>query len=172
MLFQLLDYEPKASEQVPLLLRMDQDHVALTKAIDSGDSDLGQLPQGQRLSRGGGRGGRYTLTKKSQNLKYNVSLVSHVNNSPLSMSYFSFRPVQMLSRGGEGGGGGGLYSHEKWQNFKYNVSLVSHLNISPLSMSYFSFRPVLHDWCNKGCGMCYPDWDGAYKRTLAVNQKE
>ena len=22
--------------------------------------------------------------------------------------------------------------------------------------SYFSFQPVLHDWCNKGCGMCYP----------------
>ena len=35
-------------------------------------------------------------------------------------------------------------------------------------LSYFSFQPVLHDWCNKGCGM----WDDAYKRTLAVNQKE
>ena len=22
--------------------------------------------------------------------------------------------------------------------------------------SYLSFQPVLHDWCNKGCGMCYP----------------
>ena len=22
--------------------------------------------------------------------------------------------------------------------------------------SYFSFEPVLHDWCNKGCGVCYP----------------
>ena len=29
-----------------------------------------------------------------------------------------------------------------------------------------------HDWCNKGCGMCYPVWDGAYKSTLAVNRKE
>ena len=19
-----------------------------------------------------------------------------------------------------------------------------------------AFQPVLHDWCNKGCGMCYP----------------
>ena len=26
--------------------------------------------------------------------------------------------------------------------------------IDPLS--YFSFQPVLHDWCNKGHGMCYP----------------
>ena len=24
------------------------------------------------------------------------------------------------------------------------------------SLSYFSFQPVPHDWCNKGCGMCYP----------------
>ena len=23
-------------------------------------------------------------------------------------------------------------------------------------LSYFSFQPVLHDWCNIGCGMCYP----------------
>ena len=38
-------------------------------------------------------------------------------------------------------------------------------------LNYFSFQPVLHDWCNKGCGMCNPVWDGAYKRTLAVNQK-
>ena len=23
-------------------------------------------------------------------------------------------------------------------------------------LSYFSFQPVLHNWCNKGCGMCCP----------------
>ena len=23
-------------------------------------------------------------------------------------------------------------------------------------LSYFSFQPLLHDWCNKSCGMCYP----------------
>ena len=23
-------------------------------------------------------------------------------------------------------------------------------------LSHFSFQPVLHVWCNKGCGMCYP----------------
>ena len=23
-------------------------------------------------------------------------------------------------------------------------------------LSYFSSKPVLNDWCNKGCGMCYP----------------
>ena len=24
------------------------------------------------------------------------------------------------------------------------------------TLSYFSFQPVLHDWCNKGRGVCYP----------------
>ena len=28
------------------------------------------------------------------------------------------------------------------------------LQVDPLS--YFSFQSVLHDWCNKGRGMCYP----------------
>ena len=23
-------------------------------------------------------------------------------------------------------------------------------------LSYSSFQPVLHDWCNKGRGMCFP----------------
>ena len=23
-------------------------------------------------------------------------------------------------------------------------------------LSYFSIQPVLHDWCNKVCGMCNP----------------
>ena len=23
-------------------------------------------------------------------------------------------------------------------------------------LSYFSFQPVLHGWCNKGRGICYP----------------
>ena len=30
----------------------------------------------------------------------------------------------------------------------------SFMGLDPLS--YFSFQPVLHDWCNKGRGMCYP----------------
>ena len=36
----LLNYEPRAGKQVPLLLNMEEDDVALTKAIDSGDTDL------------------------------------------------------------------------------------------------------------------------------------
>ena len=32
------------------------------------------------------------------------------------------------------------------------------------SLSYFSFQPVHHDWCNKGCGMCYPDCGMVYRK--------
>ncbi|KAI1794480.1 vacuolar protein sorting-associated protein 16 [Ganoderma leucocontextum] len=36
----LLDYETKASDQVPLLLSMQEDKLALAKAVESGDTDL------------------------------------------------------------------------------------------------------------------------------------
>ena len=36
---------------------------------------------------------------------------------------------------------------------RWVVGLILH-GVDPLS--YFSFQLVLHDWCNKGCGMCYP----------------
>ncbi|KAJ7269847.1 vacuolar assembling sorting protein VPS16 [Mycena rebaudengoi] len=36
----LLDHEPRASDQVPLLLTMKEDRLALVKAVDSGDTDL------------------------------------------------------------------------------------------------------------------------------------
>ena len=32
-------------------------------------------------------------------------------------------------------------------------SLVLHISTN---RTYFSFQPVLHELCNKGCGMCYP----------------
>lgn len=37
---ELLNYEPRAGKQVPLLLRMDEQTIALDKAIESGDTDL------------------------------------------------------------------------------------------------------------------------------------
>ena len=36
---------------------------------------------------------------------------------------------------------------------RWVVGSILH-GVDPLN--YFSFQPVLHDWCNKGCGMCYP----------------
>jgi len=39
----LLEHEPRAALQVPLLLRMDQLELALTKAVESGDTELGMF---------------------------------------------------------------------------------------------------------------------------------
>ena len=36
---------------------------------------------------------------------------------------------------------------------RWVVGSILH-GVDPLS--YFSFQPLLHDWCNKGRGMCYP----------------
>ena len=51
-------------------------------------------------------------------------------------------------------------------NLQYTVLLLSlkllisnhglYLAFHLMPLSYFSFQPVLHDWCNKGRGMCYP----------------
>ena len=38
-----LDYEAEAADQVPLLMRMNKDDLALEKAIMIGDTDLGEL---------------------------------------------------------------------------------------------------------------------------------
>ena len=38
-----MDHEPKGSDQVPLLLTMKEDRLALVKAVDSGDTDLSNL---------------------------------------------------------------------------------------------------------------------------------
>ena len=42
----------------------------------------------------------------------------------------------------------------------FNVHVVNHLYLilklpTPI-VNCFSFQPVLHDWCNKGRGVCYP----------------
>ena len=44
---QLLDYEPRAADQVPLLMSMQENELALNKAIESGDSDLGTPMDGR-----------------------------------------------------------------------------------------------------------------------------
>ena len=36
---------------------------------------------------------------------------------------------------------------------RWVVGSILH-GVDPLT--YFSFQPVLHDWCNKDRGMCYP----------------
>lgn len=44
---QLLEYEPRSGEQVPLLLKMKRSKLALSKAIESGDTDLGEQGLGE-----------------------------------------------------------------------------------------------------------------------------
>ena len=49
------------------------------------------------------------------------------------------------------------------------VGLILH-GVDPLS--YFLFQPVLHDRCNKGCGMCYPVCGMVHiKKTLLLIEK-
>ena len=57
--------------------------------------------------------------------------------------------------GGGGGGGGARCSFvvRAFAMVRWVVGSILH-GMDPLS--YFSFQSVLHDWCNKGCGMCYP----------------
>ncbi len=38
----LLDFEARSGEQVPLLLKMKRSQLALSKAVESGDTDLGE----------------------------------------------------------------------------------------------------------------------------------
>ena len=40
---QLLEYEPRAPEHVPLLLRANKEELALQKAIEIGDSKLSKM---------------------------------------------------------------------------------------------------------------------------------
>lgn len=42
LLWQLLDFEARSGEQVPLLLKMKRSQLALSKAVESGDTDLGE----------------------------------------------------------------------------------------------------------------------------------
>ena len=56
-----------------------------------------------------------------------------------------------------------LFHEKKFVFFSNIIGLPEHRNkrksILEITKMYhfkFSFQPVLHDWCNKGHGMCYP----------------
>ena len=46
-----------------------------------------------------------------------------------------------------------MFQMERSLMVRWVVGSILH-GVDPLN--YFSFQPVLHDWCNKGHGMCYP----------------
>ena len=59
----------------------------------------------------------------------------------------------MLGLNSVDGGAGRSSEIERSLMVRWVVGSILH-RVDPLS--YFSFQPVLHDWCNKGHGMCYP----------------
>ena len=88
------------------------------------------------------------------------------------LSYFSFQPVLHdwynkgrsmcypdcwkghTKRTFDAPSGAGRSSEvERSLMVRWVVGSILH-RVDPLS--YFSFQPVLHDWCNKGRGICYP----------------
>ena len=42
------------------------------------------------------------------------------------------------------------------RTFTHGAMVVGSILHGVNPLSYFSFQPVLHDWSNKGHGMCYP----------------
>ena len=62
-------------------------------------------------------------------------------------------PLRSSNLGYQGQGAGRSSEVERSLMVRWVVGSILH-GADPLS--YFSFQPVLHDWCNKGRGMCYP----------------
>ena len=58
--------------------------------------------------------------------------------SPLPLLFFVFCLLRIIERS---------------VMMRWVVGSILH-GVDPLR--YFSFQPVLHNWCNKGRGMCYP----------------
>ena len=58
-----------------------------------------------------------------------------------------------LNDASDTGGAGRSWEVERSLMVRWVVGSILH-GVDPLS--YFSFQPVLHDWYNKGRGMCYP----------------
>ena len=72
-------------------------------------------------------------------------------NNCLSLLYKHIIQVENKNVGLKVGGGGGGTNIQLPPNKK---SAPPH----PTSYASDSFQSVLHDCCNKGCGVCYPVW--------------
>ena len=90
---------------------------------------------------------------------------SHHERTLLPMSHISLLLQQTVNGWDQGGGGDNkmvlqndylgpalFLRRERSIMVRWVVGSILH-GVDPLS--YFSFQPVLHDWCNKGRGMCY-----------------
>ena len=68
-------------------------------------------------------------------------------------SFFSHKNMSVNTTVSKVVGAGRSSEVERSLMVRWVIGSILH-GVDPLS--YFSFQPVLHDWCNKGCGMCYP----------------
>ena len=102
---------------------------------------------------------RHTTSTVSMAQLTFLSLLLTLNKQDI---YFHFVYVSLICRGA------GCGSEVERSLMVRSVVGSILQTVDPLS--YFSFQSVLHYWCNKCRGMCYPVWVGAYKRTLAVNR--
>ena len=65
-----------------------------------------------------------------------------------------------------------LTSDSQWLD--YQCALLVSLNRTNIGrqymipLSYFSFQPVLHDWCYKRRGMCYPVYEMVYIKDICL----
>ena len=85
------------------------------------------------------------ITSEKNNNKYSLPKKEKQNNFNNS----SFMHILSINTWGVGRSS----EVERSLMVRWVVRSILH-GVDPLS--YFSFQPVLHDWCNKGCGMCYP----------------
>ena len=75
-----------------------------------------------------------------------LQLQSHTNKT-LHAGHLLLKSVSIQQ------GAGRSSEVERSLMVRWVVGSILH-GVDPLS--YFSFQPMLHDWCNKGRGMCYP----------------
>uniref|UniRef100_A0AAQ5Y850 Vacuolar protein sorting-associated protein 16 homolog n=1 Tax=Amphiprion ocellaris TaxID=80972 RepID=A0AAQ5Y850_AMPOC len=71
----LLDFEARSGEQVPLLLKMKRSQLALSKAVESGDTDLGEC-------------GVYTVVSYLKNEMNRGDFFMTLRNQPVALSLY------------------------------------------------------------------------------------
>ena len=81
-----------------------------------------------------------------------VCLVTNCYGTRLSCNKLLWYTSVWVGRSGVAGAGRSS-EVERSLMVRWVVGSILH-GVDPLS--YFSLQPVLHDWCNKGRGMCYP----------------
>ena len=66
-------------------------------------------------------------------------------------------PLLLIRKSSPCGSSRFLLSISEWSFTIWPTSFNHKWNVLSTSLKhYFLFQPVLHDWCNKGRGMCYP----------------